>query len=435
MEAATPLPFSRVRTFNGELLIDGLRVDDDTVVSMVFEREKRGEPVDRLVRRMVEVGARVLDREEAGTNTDFVKAEFERTARRLDAEFVERARKVAERLDEKVDEAFGPDDGHVTKALEKHFGDDSSVAVQHRVRALLTEVGAQMREDLRKQFTSDSQDNPIVAIQRATLGVMKQSSDQQNEHLRAMAEQLQATRIELAELRAEKQRREEVSAEADRGTAKGRTYEEAVFEALDAIALAQGDVCDSVGDVRGVGGRKGDVLIELDACAGPARGSIVFEAKNSRIPKKQALAELDEAMTTRDADFGVFVVPGVEKLPAKAHTIREYNGNKLFVVFDPEDGSLLELEAAYKIARARVLMSRAEGAALDPDAIRTEVERALGHLEDVRKIKSQHTQARTAIDEATRFVDAMALAVKNNIGQIDVLLRAAEGDDEDEPDE
>ena len=435
MEAATPLPFSRVRTFNGELLIDGLRVDDDTVVAMVFEREKRGEPVDRLVRRMVEVGARVLDREEAGTNTDFVKAEFERTARRLDAEFVERARKVADRLDQKVDEAFGPDDGHVTKALERHFGDESSVAVQHRVRALLAEVGTQMREDLRKQFTSDSQDNPIVAIQRATLGVMKQSSDQQNEHLRAMAEQLQATRVELAELRAEKQRREEVSAEADRGTAKGRTYEEAVFEALDTIALAQGDVCDSVGDVRGVGGRKGDVLVELDACAGPARGSIVFEAKNSRIPKKQALAELDEAMTTRDADFGVFVVPGVEKLPAKAHTIREYNGNKLFVVFDPEDGSLLELDAAYKIARARVLMARAEGTALDPDAIRTEVERALGHLEDVRKIKSQHTQARSAIDEATRFVDAMALAVRNNLGQIDALLRAAEGDDEDEPDE
>jgi hypothetical protein len=35
MEAATTLPFSRVRTFNGELLIDGLRVDDEAAVELV----------------------------------------------------------------------------------------------------------------------------------------------------------------------------------------------------------------------------------------------------------------------------------------------------------------------------------------------------------------------------------------------------------------
>jgi hypothetical protein len=432
MEAATPLPFSRVRTFNGELLIDGLRVDDETVVSMVFERERRGEPVDRLVRRMVEVGARVLEREDTGAQTDFVKAEFERTARQLDAEFVERARKVAERLDQKVDEVFGPDDGHVTKALERHFGDESSVAVQNRVRALLTEVGAQMREDLRKQFTADSQDNPIVAIQRATLGVMKQSADQQNEHLRAMAERMEATRLELAELRAEKQRLTEVAAEAQRGTAKGRTYEEAVYEALDAIAVAQGDDCDGVGDVRGVGGKKGDVVVALDACGGPARGRVVFEAKNSKLSKKQALADLDEAMTARDADFGVFVVPEVDKLPAKTSALREFNGNKMFVVFDPEDGSRLELEVAYKLARARVLMARGSEGALDPDAVRTEVERALVEMENVRRVKSQHTQAITAIGEASKIVGEMDAAVRARLAQIEALLRDAEPDAADD---
>ena len=69
-----------------------------------------------------------------------------------------------------------------------------------------------------------------------------------------------------------------------------------MFEAIDAIAVAQGDDCDAVGDQRGVGGRKGDVVVAIDACAGPARGRIVFEAKSAKLSKNVAMAELSEAL-------------------------------------------------------------------------------------------------------------------------------------------
>jgi hypothetical protein len=431
MEAATTLPFSRVRTFNGELLIDGLRVDDDAAVALVHERERRGEPVDRLVKQMVEIGARVMEREGTAMQTDFVKAEFERAARELDAEFVERARKVADRLDSKVDEVFGPEHGHVTQALARHFGDESSVAVQHKVRQVVTEVSAQMREDLRRQFTADNEANPLAGFQRAMLAVLKQSGEQQLAQSRALTEQLAAVELKLAELRAEKEKLEEVAAEAERGTAKGRTYEEAVFDALDAVAGAQGDDCDAVGDVKGVGGKKGDVVVSIDACGGPARGRIVFEAKNSRLSKKQALADLDEAMTARDADYGIFVVPSEDKLPAKTPELREFNGNKLFVVFDPEEGARVALELAYKLARARVLMARSSDGGVDVSAVAGEVERALGAMEDVRRVKSQLTQATTYIGEATKIVDAMAGNVRGHLAQIEGLLRDASEEGED----
>ena len=170
MEAATTLPFSRVRTFNGELLVDGLRVDDEVVVEMVHERERRGESVDRLVKQMIEVGARVLDREETGAQADVVKAEFER----LKTDFAERLNRV-----------FGADEGHVARLMEKHFGEESSVAVPHRIQALLAEFSAQMREDVRKQLTSDSESNPIVAIQKASLQVVRDTANQQAEQLRS----------------------------------------------------------------------------------------------------------------------------------------------------------------------------------------------------------------------------------------------------------
>jgi hypothetical protein len=426
MEAATPLPLTHVRTRGDRLLVDGLVVDDESAVRMAAERERAGEDPAELVRDAIEIGARVLDREQSAANTEFVKAEFERAARELDAEFVDRARAVAERLDTKIDEVFGPEEGHLTKALARHFGDDSSVAVQNRVRAAVSEVAIKMREDLARQFSSDSENNPLAGFQRASLAVMKQTSDQQAEHLRLMGEKLEALKVELTQLRAEREKQLEVAALEERGTAKGRTYEEAVFEALDALATARGDGCDAVGDARGAEGKKGDVVVTIDACTGPGRGRIVFEAKDERsLSKNRALAYLDQSLAVRDADYAVLVVPG-DRLPARTQSLREFNGDKLFVAFDPEDGTTLALEVAYGLARARVLMRRGEAAGLDADAVRSELERAQQAMEDVRRIKSQLTGATTGIEEARKLLDAMAAAVRARLSQIDLLLNAAE---------
>jgi hypothetical protein len=421
MEAATPLPFSQVRVLGDTLVVDGLRVDDPCAVRLAREHD---DPA-ALVRDAIEIGARVLDREQTAAHADFVKAEFERAARELDTEFVERARRVAERLDQKVDEVFGPEHGHVTQALAKHFGDDSSVAVQNRVKALLSEVGVQMREDLRKQFSSDSESNPLAGFQRASLAVIKQTSDQQAQHLRAMTEKLEGLKVELAQLKADKDRLADVAAAEEKGTAKGRTYEEAVFDAIDAIAVARGDDCDAVGDLRGEGGKKGDVVVSIDACAGPARGRIVFEAKDRKLSKNGALEELDQAIETRGADYGVLVVPSEDELPARTHPLREFNGNKLFVVHDPSDGSRLALDVAYGLARARVLMARSDVGGLDAAALRVEVERAGQAMEDVRRIKSQLTNATNGIDQARALVDAMAATVRQHLAAIDGLIDAA----------
>jgi hypothetical protein len=424
MQAATPLPLARVHVVNDRLAIDWLVVDDETAVRLAAERE---DPA-RFVVEAIEIGARVLDREQTGANAEFVRAEFEKTARELDNAFVERARAVAERLDRKVDEVFGPEHGHVTKALARHFGDESSAAVQHRVKAVLDEVSAQMREDVRKQFSADNDSNPLAVFQRMHLAQAHRIAGEQSEHLRAMSARLEEMRVEIAQLRSEKEKLAEIAAVEDKGTAKGRTYEEAVAEALDALASARGDDCDAVGDVRGEGGRKGDVVVAIDACAGPARGKIVFEAKSSRLSKNEALAELDAALETRTADYAVLVVSSEDKLPARTHPLREFNGDKLFVTFDPDERSTLPLAVAYGLARARLLMARAADGGIDEGALRIEVERAQGAMEDVRRIKSQLTNATTGIEEARRIVDAMATNVRGHLAAIERLLAEAGSD-------
>src|SRR3954468_2414492 len=424
MEAATPLPLTHVRFFGDRLVVDGLLVDDECAVRLAKEHD---DPA-KLILDAVEIGARVLDREQTGANAEFVKAEFEKTARELDADFVERARKVSERLDAKVEEAFGAENGIVSRALERHFGDSSNEAVQHKVRAAVAEVAAKMREDLQKQFSSDSESNPLAGFQKMAIAAMRDSSKLQAEQLRLMDEKLAGLREEVVKLQAEREKLEELEAEREKGTAKGRSFEEAVAEALDTLASARGDVCEAVGDVRGEGGKKGDVVVDIDACAGAPRGRIVFEAKDRKLSRNGAIAELDGALRDRTADYAVLVVPSDDELPAKSNPLREFNGDKQFVVFDPDEGPLA-LEVAYSLARARVLMSRGEDEGLDPDAIRAEIERAEGAMQDVRRIKSQLTNARTGIDNAQEILDAMAGIVRGHLSQIGTLLSVVEPGD------
>ena len=167
------------------------------------------------------------------------------------------------------------------------------------------------------------------------------------------------------------------------------------------------------------------MLVGIDGCSGSARGRIVFEAKNSRVAKKVALAELDEAMAQRDAGYAVWVVASEDQLPARTQPLREINGDKLFVVYDPEEGGRLALQVAYSLARARVLMARGDAEGLDASAVRAEVERALGALEEGRRIRQQLTHAANGVEAAREILDGMERRVKAHLAQVDQMLAEA----------
>src|ERR671916_1763720 len=362
MEAATPLRRTRVHALMSRLIVEHLVVDDPVAAELVRVRMQ------------------------AGASVEVLRTDLEKASREVEERLGATSEQVVTELRTRLEEAFGPEQGHVTRVLDRHFGANSSGAVQHQVRTAVAELLAESRERLFRQFSSAEESNPLAAFQRHAVAAIRQSSDQQHAHLREMNQRIGSLQLEIAKLQAEKEKALEVAAEHDRSTAKGRPYEEAVFEAIDAIAGGAGDDCDAVGDLQGVGGRKGDVLVAIDGCSGSARGRIVFEAKNSRVAKKVALAELDEAMAQRDASFAVWVVPSEEQLPARVQPLREINGDKLFVVYDPEEGRQ-GLQFAYLLARARVLMAHGEADGLDASALRAEVERAVGALEEGRRIR------------------------------------------------
>ncbi|HEX2127066.1 MAG TPA: hypothetical protein VHF45_10965 [Thermoleophilaceae bacterium] len=422
MEAATPLRHPHVRTVGDRLAIDGLVVDDECTVRLVREREQSREDPVRTVQDAIEIGARVLDREQAAANAEFVKTEFERASRDVQTEFAEKARTIAEYFERQFEEVFGPDNGQLARELERRFGDGSALSVQNRVREAVADTLARSREELVRQFSAADDRNPLADFKTAAVHSINQAAARSDATQRALLQKLGEVQRELQALRDEKEKIEEVEAERERGTAKGRTFEEHVAEAVDAIALAQGDVAEAVGDCKEATGKTGDVVVSIDATAGPPRGRIVVEAKDRRLSSPRALGELDEAMAERNADFAVLVVPTAEEVPARLEPLREYNGDKLVVALDPGSG-MLPLELGYRLARARVLMKRSDGDGIDAGAVRDTIERALAALSEERKIKQQLTGAKTGIDKAYGLVEAMGARVRGLLAEIDTLVR------------
>jgi len=413
-------------------MVDGLVVEDECAVRLVREREQNGDDAVRTVRDAIEIGARVLDREQAAANAEFVKTEFEKASKDVQQEFTEKARTIAEFFERQFETVFDEDDGQLAKELERRFGDGSAVSVQNRVREAVAETLTKSREDLVRQFSAADDRNPLADFKTAAVRSINEAAQRSDATQRALLQKLAEVQKELQGLRDEREKLEEVEAERERGTAKGRSFEEAVFEAVDRIALAQGDDAEAVGDLREASGKVGDIVVSLDGCNGPARGRVVIEAKDRRLSKPGALAELDKAMAERSADFGVLVVPTEEELPSKLEPLREYNGDKLVLAMDPDSGTLA-LELGYRLARARVLMKRADADGIDAGALRATVERALGALADERRIKAQLTGAKTGIDRAYELVEAMAARVRVHLDEIDSLVRPPDAEPAAEP--
>lgn len=423
MEAATPLRHPNVRTAGDRLVVDALVVEDECAVRLVREREQAGEDTARAVVDAIEIGSRVLDREHAAANTEFVKTEF-----------TDQARKVAQFFSDKVDEVFGPE-GIQAKELEKLFSDGSSASVQNRVREMMAEALAKSREDLVRQFSSEGDRNPLAQFQASTVRELRIARESRERAEQVMQERLAQLQTELQALRDEKEKLQAVEAERERGTAKGRSFEEWVSDAVDALAVGQGDDAEAVGDLPGAGGKTGDVVVSIDACSGPARGRIVFEAKDRKLSRPTALKELDRALEQRSADFAVLVVPTEEEVPAKLQALREYNGDKIVVALDPDEPGGLALELGYRLARARVLMRRGDVDGVDADAVRDSVDRALQAMGEVSKVKAQLTGAEKSIDNARSLVEGMADRVRSQLAEIDALASAgssATGDGDDQ---
>ena len=404
-----------VRALDDRLVIERLTVADVRAARMVRERAESGQRPAETVAKAVEIGARVLDSEETAANVDYVRAELERGVGKLNQELAGTIESGNEELAERIATAFGS---------------DRSDSVQRQIAELVKKANDEQRLAISRLFSAEDGANPLTDFKAAVVRGLKELDARRERAREADRQQIEELNRELVALRERFGGREELEAEQARGTAKGFTFEERVHDAIERIAGSRGDCATHTGGEQAEGGgRKGDTLVELEAAEGPSAGRIVFEAKDKKLSKNQAWTELNEGMAARAASYGVLVVAGEARVPAGREQLHEYEGNKLIVAVDRDEPEGLALETAYRLAAARVRLSRDTDLQVDACAVRDAADEALSTLKQAQAIRSSLTGIKTSSDKARAGLDAMVAAVEAKLERIESLI--AEADDTD----
>lgn len=431
------LPFEEqpaVRAIGDRIVIEAMTVTDERAAKVVRERAESGVPATETVAKAIEIGARVIDSESTETNVDYVQRAFE-----------ERMGKLGEALEKRLEE--GSDE--IAAHISENFDVERTDSVQGQIKTMLQTAIQFQQQELTKMFTSEDGNNPLLAVQMRSTQKMLEAEDRHRKQLAELREshdkkatalneshvkesrRMQAQVYELNERLSkllERQSGEEAVAEAEAaGTRKGFSFEERVFEAIEQIADARGDGATHTG-AEGAegGGKKGDVLVELGAGAGAANGRIVFEVKDRKLSKKDAWDELNAAMEARAASFGVLVVAGEDRVPARTEQLHEYGGDKLIVAVDREEPDSMALSIAYRLAAARVAMARGRELTVDASEVRATAEEAIACLRSAQAIRSTLTGIKTSSDRARSGLDEMVAQVEAKLDRIDTLVADAD---------
>jgi hypothetical protein len=424
-----------VRAIDDRLVIERLTITDERSARVVRQRAKSGQEASETVAKAIEIGARVLDREEVAAEVDYVKREFERL-QTLHRESVARENDEAvDRIEEALTRTLGSEEapGALSAALESHtgnlseliaetFGEDREGAVQAQIKRILE----QRDEEFLRRLSSEDERNPLApmlsALRRWT-AERKEDQDARDEKLEQKLDELLKEAAQLAGIR---RGSEDLEAAIEAGTQKGLVFEDAVHEEIERIASFRGDAAHHVGAVSNeAGSKKGDTLVEIGAADGPAKARVIFEAKDKKLSRNDAWQELDAELEGRDACFAVLVVSSEAKLPARTQELHEYQGNKMVVVLDKEELDSRGLELVYRYACARALMAKQDELEIDAAGVGALAERAAAALKRGKGVRDNLTKAEQGIDGARDGFNAIVDDVEQCLTEIESLIEVA----------
>ena len=421
-----------VRAIGDRLVIEALTITDERSARVVRQRAESGQKAADTIAKAIEIGARVLDREEVAAEVDYVKREFERLASEHRQQLEAKNQEAAERIENEIRRAFGSEDvdGALTAALEGHsselaeqlaalFDDGRDTAVHAKIKQALEERDQAFMDRL----SAEDELNPLRPLLATVRSWAKERREDQDARDQKLEDKLEEVLQQAARLAGIQAGSEDLAAAVEAGTQKGFVFEDAVHEEIERIASARGDAAHHVGAISNeAGSKKGDTLVEIGAADGPARARVIFEAKDKKLSRNDAWQELDAELEGRDASFAVLVVSGDAKLPARTQELHEYQGNKMVVVFDKETPDPRALELIYRYACARALMASEAELDVDASGVSALVERAAATLKRGKGVRDSLTRAQQGIDGARDGFDSIVGDVEECLQQVESLV-------------
>ena len=214
-------------------------------------------------------------------------------------------------------------------------------------------------------------------------------------------------RREVLELKERRDADDRVAEEAERGTAKGRTFEELVHAAIEEIAAGAGrrrPPHRRLGRTS-PGARRATRWSRSAAALGSPLATIVFEAKNKRLSKNDAWTELNACMGERDA-----VVRGARRRrrgqgPVGARGADRVPGQQDHRRARPRGPGPARAAARLPLrARARRWPPDADELEVDAAGVRDAAEEAAARLKRANRVRKSLTSVTNSAEAARRRV-------------------------------
>lgn len=414
---------SVVRYGDGRVIIEGLVIEDSDIEAYVAAAINK----EDAVAEAISLGVRILRLAATSGDSEMVKREFDNMIASIGSN-VEKVlgdaeEGVAETLNKFATEQLNKSlDDHrekVSKELTMLFGSESTKSVQVQIDKMLAEQAKLYRRELAQVLEkTDDPDNPFFKLRKE----LKDKADDTTKEFRELRDKiLEAVGVEKG-----------AAEESEKGTAKGRTYQELVYDEINRIASGFGDTAEYVADEAGEQGkqRSGDVLVEINPEESNGVGvRVVFEAKSGPLSQKQVLTEFENAKENRSAASAVVVFSHPDLAPGKLpwRNFQDHN----YVISMNEDGSdRYALEFAYRCARVDAIHSlRSDDLSLDISAIRTILDRVSARLTDFQKMKTNLTGAKKSLDSVSQIIEEHQTAVQEELDELDKLFALGSDDD------
>jgi hypothetical protein len=397
-----------VRIEGDNIAVTGLSLHDAELAAYVGEHPEVDRPA--VVERGLKVGLIALRNAGVTLNVDFVAREFERLLHRAD----ESHDRAAAALDVALRETFAAKNGTLPLTLERFLGDHGTL------RRLIDDLFDEERRDsaigrmrtlLGGYFDGDGAvisrmldprraDSPLHGFRTEMQVLLKDVSDR-------------LVRLEAA--------RDARADERDKGSAKGRDFEDEVEARLDLLLCGTGDLVEQTGTAIGnsVRSRKGDFLITLDPSwtrGLPVR--VAVEAKSGRVGIAKLCRDLDETRRNRGAVVAVAVYrAGNAPAGCAPFTL---HGEHIICEFDPDDPDETALTAAVRVGRVLALAAvRDRVNVVDATAVRRDLEGIRAQLNTIAGMKSKLTSISTATGDVRNGLDALRQGVIDRVVSIE----------------
>ncbi len=343
------------------------------------------EPTDRgeAITHALRIGASALDIVETTKEMEVVERRFGELERAFNEELDE--------LRDELDERFG-NEGEVSRLLENHLGEDG-----------------QLDRQLEDVFGTDGEFETRIDEQLGEGGEKIQQALNPNEPgtpTHQLKEEIREVKEKITQEAAQQEVREQTRL-------KGFDFEDQVKKLLEEVVHQTPNrlqnTSEDTGDVPN--STKGDFVLTL---AGTGQ-RIVVEAKNGEF-NGTIDSEIEEAIENRDADYGVFVASSLAYLPrTKVGWFSEIDQNYVVVALSDTPDDEIEprfLTFAYHWARTRTLLSAVEmGSAVDPEAMKTELDGLKQSIESFGKIRTQCTQ----LEQSTKNIRSLLRETEDEI--------------------